>query len=104
MRQPVVAGNWKMNPPTVEEAIALAEAVEVVAAESPLVTTVICPPAIWLRDVARAAPGVLIGAQTMHDEERGAFTGETSPLMLAGRRAVRDPRAFGAPPVQRRDR
>ena len=73
MRQPVVAGNWKMNPPTLDEAIALAEAVEVVAAESPLVTTVICPPAIWLRDVARAAPGVLIGAQTMHDEERGAF-------------------------------
>ena len=84
MRQPVVAGNWKMNPPTLDEAIALAEAVEIIAAESPLVTTVICPPAIWLRDVARAAPGVLIGAQTMHDEERGAFTGETSPLMLAG--------------------
>jgi triosephosphate isomerase (TIM) len=84
MRQPVVAGNWKMNPPTVQEAIALAEAAEVVAAESPLVTTVICPPAIWLRDVARAAPGIAIGAQTMHDEERGAFTGETSPLMLAG--------------------
>jgi len=32
MRQPVVAGNWKMNPRTVEEAIALAEAAEVVAA------------------------------------------------------------------------
>ena len=32
MRQPVVAGNWKMNPPTLDEAIALAEAVEVIAA------------------------------------------------------------------------
>jgi triosephosphate isomerase len=84
MRRPVVAGNWKMNPATAEEAIALAEAVEVVAAESPLVTTVICPPTIWLREVARAVPGMHLGAQTMHDEERGAFTGETSPLMLAG--------------------
>jgi triosephosphate isomerase (TIM) len=84
MRRPVVAGNWKMNPPTADEAIALAESAEVAAAESPLVTTVICPPMIWLRDVARAVPGVHIGAQTMYDEERGAFTGETSPLMLVG--------------------
>jgi triosephosphate isomerase len=84
MRRPVVAGTWKMKPPPAEEAIALAEAVEVAAAESPLVTTVICPPTIWLRDVARAVPGMHLGAQTMHDGERGAFTGETSPLMLAG--------------------
>jgi len=45
---------------------------------------VICPPTIWLRDVAQAVPGLHVGAQTMHDEERGAFTGETSPLMLTG--------------------
>ena len=84
MRRPVVAGNWKMNPPTVDEAIALAEAVEVAAAEYPHVTTVVCPPTIWLGEVARAAPGLHVGAQTMHPDERGAFTGETSPLMLVG--------------------
>ena len=84
MRRPVIAGNWKMNPPTADEAIALAELVELAAAEYPRVTTVICPPTIWLAEVARAAPGVHVGAQTMHWEERGAFTGETSPLMLAG--------------------
>jgi triosephosphate isomerase (TIM) len=84
MRRPVVAGNWKMNPPTLEEAVGLAEVVEIEAAELPGITTVVCPPTIWLADVARAVPGLHIGAQTMHHEERGAFTGETSPLMLSG--------------------
>jgi triosephosphate isomerase (TIM) len=84
MRRPVVAGNWKMNPATVDEAIALARAVADVAASVPTVTTVICPPTIWLTAVSGSVTGVELGAQTMHDEERGAFTGETSPLMLAG--------------------
>ncbi len=84
MRRPVVAGNWKMNPATLDEAIALAEVVELSAAELPGVVTVVCPPTIWLGDVARAVPTLHIGAQTMHFEERGAFTGETSPLMLEG--------------------
>ena len=85
MRRPVIAGNWKMNPPSLEEALALATAVEAAALEAPGVTTVICPPTIWLADVSRAVSGgVEVGAQTMHFEERGAFTGETSPLMLAG--------------------
>ena len=84
MRRPVVAGNWKMNPATLEEAVALAEAVELAARELPGVTTVVCPPTIWLDEVARAVPGVHVGAQNMHHEEQGAFTGETSPLMLAG--------------------
>ncbi len=84
MRRPVVAGNWKMNPPTVAEAIALAEMVEMIAVEMPRVTTVVCPPTIWLSAVAQSAPGLHIGAQTMHADDRGAFTGETSPLMLTG--------------------
>ena len=84
MRRPVVAGNWKMNPPTLDEAVALAQAVEIVAVELPRVTTVICPPTIWLAAVSLATPNLHVGAQTMHDEERGAFTGETSPLMLEG--------------------
>ena len=83
-RTPVVAGNWKMNPATRDEAIALAR--EVAAATVPAVTTVICPPTVWLEAVRSALRGsaVAVGAQTMHHEERGAFTGETSPLMLAG--------------------
>jgi triosephosphate isomerase (TIM) len=85
MRRPVIAGNWKMNPSTPDEAIALARSVEAAAQDAPGVTTVICPPTIWLTDVSRAVRGaVAIGAQTMHFEDLGAFTGETSPLMLTG--------------------
>ena len=84
MPRPVVAGNWKMNPPTIEEALALAAGVEAGAASAPRVTTVVCPPTIWLLDVAQHSASLEIGAQTMHFEERGAFTGETSPLMLVG--------------------
>ncbi|HEX7197039.1 MAG TPA: triose-phosphate isomerase [Candidatus Limnocylindria bacterium] len=84
MRAPVIAGNWKMNPASLDEAIALARAVQDAAASVPTVTTVICPPTIWLGDLRRAvgSEGMAIGAQTMHFEERGAYTGETSPLML----------------------
>ncbi|HET7645189.1 MAG TPA: triose-phosphate isomerase [Candidatus Limnocylindria bacterium] len=84
MRTPVIAGNWKMNPPTLEDATALALAVRQLADQLPGVTTVVCPPTIWLADVARTARGgrLRTGAQTMHFEEKGAFTGETSPLML----------------------
>ena len=85
MRRPVIAGNWKMNPSTLDEAVALARTVASAASEVAGVTTVICPPTIWLADVARSvADGVEVGAQTMHFEELGAYTGETSPLMLAG--------------------
>lgn len=86
MRRPIVAGNWKMNPPTAEEALALAGAVADAAPDVATMTTVICPPTLWLSDVSRAVSGgrLEVGAQTMHFEERGAFTGETSPLMLDG--------------------
>ena len=86
MRRPVIAGNWKMNPPTLADALRLAGAVREAADGLPEVTTIICPPTIWLPEVARAAAGgrLHVGAQTMHFEEQGAFTGETSPLMLAG--------------------
>jgi triosephosphate isomerase (TIM) len=86
MRIPVVAGNWKMNPTSLAEALALAEAVAVSADGLAATETVVCPPTIWLEQVAAAVAGrrVAVGAQTMHWEERGAFTGETSPAMLAG--------------------
>ena len=86
MRRPVIAGNWKMNPPTSSEAVALGLAARDTADALPGITTIVCPPTIWLPEVRRVAgEGPLrVGAQTMHSEERGAFTGETSPLMLAG--------------------
>ena len=86
MRTPVIAGNWKMNPTSLADATKLALNCRETADRLPGVATVICPPAIWLADVRRAAGGgrLHIGAQTMHFEEKGAFTGETSPLMLDG--------------------
>jgi triosephosphate isomerase len=83
-----VAGNWKMNPPTLDGATGLALAVRDATAGLP-VRTVICPPSIWLVAVVEAvgrgsaSPGALgIGAQTMRAEDAGAFTGETAAAML----------------------
>jgi triosephosphate isomerase len=80
-----VAGNWKMHPSDRQAAVALAQAVAE-AATGVRAEVVICPPAIWLIEVAAALRGTAIGvgAQTMHAQESGAFTGEISPLMLAG--------------------
>jgi triosephosphate isomerase len=84
-RRPLIVGNWKMNPTALHDALSLADASARVADVHPDVTTVICPPTIWLRSVAERVGGRLgIGAQTMSAEERGAYTGETSPLMLDG--------------------
>jgi triosephosphate isomerase len=86
MRTPVVAGNWKMNPPSALDATRLALRVREAADQLPGIETVVCPPAVWLAEVRRMAGGggLRIGAQTMHWEEAGAYTGETSPVMLAG--------------------
>jgi triosephosphate isomerase len=86
MRELVVAGNWKMNPGSLAEAIDLATAVGTAAERHPGVTTVVCPPALWLLEVQRSVRGgrLRVGAQTMHWEDAGAFTGETSPAMLSG--------------------
>src|SRR5438093_837354 len=79
-----------MNPVARQAAVELAVSVRDRTAGEPT-RTVVCPPAIWLTAVAAAVggssvePGMLgIGAQTMHAEGSGAYTGETSPLMLAG--------------------
>ncbi|MCC0566148.1 triose-phosphate isomerase [Brevibacillus borstelensis] len=82
MRTPIVAGNWKMFK-TIAEAKQFAEAVkqqDTVAG----VEQVICAPFTALPALAEALKGtdVALGAQNMHFEEQGAFTGEISPLML----------------------
>ena len=80
---PVVAGNWKMNT-SVNEALNLAlELVELL--DSALqVEKVICPPFISLEPVSRIIQGspIKLGAQNMHQQQQGAFTGEVSPTML----------------------
>ncbi|MGZ8562460.1 MAG: triose-phosphate isomerase [Candidatus Limnocylindria bacterium] len=88
-RSPLIAGNWKMNPPSSGEATTLARGVRDATAGM-TARTVICPPAVWLAAVAGAVGGgstdpgrVGIGAQTMRAEESGAYTGEISPAMVA---------------------
>jgi triosephosphate isomerase len=83
----VIAGNWKMNKNAVE-AVQLARAVKDGLAgpgnAPPGTEVVLCPPSIFLTSVGDAVQGspVKIGAQNMHFEDSGAFTGEISPLML----------------------
>ncbi|MET1232108.1 MAG: triose-phosphate isomerase [Candidatus Limnocylindrales bacterium] len=83
MRQVVVAGNWKMNS-TPSDAGTLAASLAAVMTDEAVVR-VICPPAIALPTVAAtlAGTGIATGAQNVHAEARGAYTGEISAAMIA---------------------
>ena len=82
MRKKIVAGNWKMN-------MTPAKAVELVNSLKDKINTtdvdvVVCPPFVCLPTVLEAVKGtnIAVGAQNMHFEEKGAFTGEIAPDML----------------------
>jgi len=83
MRKKIVAGNWKMNKVT-GEAVALATAVKSAIAEGAEVEVVLCPTFTALKTVGDILAGssIKLGAQNMHWEKEGAFTGEISPGML----------------------
>ena len=85
MVTPLVAGNWKMHT-TIAEAAVLARSLRRPLSEVDGVTRVVCPPSVSLPVVAAALAGspVLVGAQNMHPEPQGAFTGEVSGRMLQG--------------------
>jgi len=85
MRTPLVAGNWKMNT-NLAQAVDLVEAMRDDLARVNGVEVVLCPPFISLARVGELLRGTAIGlgAQDMHYEEKGAYTGEVSPLMLQG--------------------
>ena len=84
MRPVIIAANWKMHT-TPATAGPLAAALAA-ATEAPGVVRVICPPSICLDDVNRAlaGSGVEVGAQNVHAEEAGAYTGEIAASMLEG--------------------
>ena len=85
MRIPLIAGNWKMNT-TLDEAGKLVTAMRSGLDAIQGVEKVVCPPFISLAVVKETLKGstVKLGAQNLHFEEKGAYTGEVSPLMLAG--------------------
>jgi triosephosphate isomerase (TIM) len=85
-RTPIVAGNWKMNTSAESARDLVASIREGGVDEVQGIEKVVCPPFVFLGIVADAARGssVSVGAQNMHWEEKGAFTGEVSPSMLRG--------------------
>ena len=84
MPRPLVAANWKMHT-TLAEARGLAAAARKGVEAFQGVEVVLFPPFPYLPEVKEVLEGspVLLGAQNMHPEEKGAFTGEVSPLMVA---------------------
>jgi len=84
MRIPLIAGNWKMNT-TLAEASALVGEMQEGLDSIEGVDKVLCPPFISLAMVGELLRGtsIKLGAQNMHFEEKGAYTGEVSPLMLS---------------------
>ena len=81
----IIAGNWKMNT-TPQEGRALVEQMRDALDAERAVTSLVCPPFVHLASVAEALRGtsIALGAQNMHPESSGAFTGEVSPDMLRG--------------------
>lgn len=82
-RKKLIAGNWKMNK-TSADAVSLAAELVTTIGKQTDVDVVICPPFTALENVAKSIDGstVKLGAQNMHFEPSGAFTGEVSAPML----------------------
>lgn len=83
MRKPFIAGNWKLHK-TNQEAVAMVnELIELVQGVKD-VDIAICAPATALAPLAKvvADTNIALGAEDMFWEEKGAYTGEISPLML----------------------
>ena len=83
MRTPIIAGNWKMNN-NVLETIELVRAVRKALLGVTGVQVVLCPPfvSLWVARNAIGPSELGLGAQNMHWEAKGAYTGEISPPML----------------------
>ena len=82
MRKPIIAGNWKMNK-TPSEAITLINELKPLVKDAD-VEVVVCVPFVCIPAVSEALKGtnIKLGAQNMHWEESGAYTGEVAPRML----------------------
>ncbi len=83
MRKPFICGNWKMNL-SLEEALRLAKLVGDEAEKYSDRDVLIAPSSIYLSEIKKVIneKKILIAAQNVYFEEKGAFTGEISPLQL----------------------
>jgi triosephosphate isomerase len=82
-RKFLIAGNWKMNK-TAPDAVELVQQLHAEVGKHNDVAVAVCPPFTCLESVARALEGstIKLGAQNMHPEASGAYTGEISGDML----------------------
>ena len=92
-RQPIMAGNWKMNPATEDDAVALGSGLTKLLGdetcpideENPLCTEVVVfPPHPFISKVRETVEdaGITVGAQSIYFEEKGAFTGSVAASMV----------------------
>lgn len=79
----LIAANWKMNK-NIEESISFIKEFKKLIENIRDVEIVVCPPFTALQAVSNELKGsnIRLGAQNMHFEDAGAYTGEISPLML----------------------
>jgi triosephosphate isomerase (TIM) len=86
-RRPLLAGNWKMNPASAQEAVQLVAGIrDASEAEAAALDVAVLPPFPWLVPVANelGALPIALGGQDCYWEGSGAFTGEVAAQMLAG--------------------
>jgi triosephosphate isomerase len=83
MRQPLIAGNWKMNG-SLDSVTELVEGIKSGLDSVSTAEMAVCPPYVYIPTVATLIGGALIslGAQDVSDQESGAYTGEVAPAML----------------------
>jgi triosephosphate isomerase len=83
MRTPFIAANWKMNT-DIQEALSLVKKMLSSLEKISGIDKVICPPFVSLHSIKEfiKTTSLKLGAQNMYFQEKGAFTGEISPVML----------------------
>ena len=83
MRKPFIAGNWKMNK-TAAEGVELARGLRKSLKDVDTIDLAVCRTASVLSAVSKVLEGsnIGVGAQNMHWEAGGAYTGELSPAMV----------------------
>ena len=84
MKKVFIIGNWKMNPLKFKKAKNLFNSIKrgLLNVKKKKVEVVLCPPFVYLQSVKSKSLPFKLGAQNCFFEEKGAFTGEISPLML----------------------
>jgi triosephosphate isomerase (TIM) len=89
MSQKIVIANWKMNPTKPADAKKTYSAIQKGAAKIKGVNMYVCPPAIFLPELAKlkSVRNVQLGVQDLSHEESGAYTGQTSSSMVKGYKA-----------------